>query len=434
MCSSIGDIIIAIMIDVVNRTVFLPHGHSCSLIMTSVENVKVAVRVRPFNRRELSRNAQLVVEMDNATTMLIDPSNPKAAPKKFTYDFSYWSHDGFKVRQDGYHEKNTDKYVDQVKVFTDLGLGMLSNAWAGYNCSIFAYGQTGSGKSYSIMGHGTNLGLVPRTCEQLFKDIDSRKEAGMSYEVTFSMLEIYNEQARDLLNKKKTPHGGLRVKESPERGFYVEGLTIVPVGTYSDIKLRMNEGDRQRTIASTKMNETSSRAHTIVTITFAQNCIRTKTTKMSSINLVDLAGSERAKQTESTGDRFEEAKNINRSLMTLGSVIKALCDKARGVNTHVPYRDSVLTKLLKNTLGGNSKSVMIAAISPDAENYDQSLSTLKYADRAKSIRTVAKVNQEATNKLIQDLIAEKEKLLRELENARTATAHGYTDDGKLPTS
>ncbi|KAK2152327.1 hypothetical protein LSH36_333g03043 [Paralvinella palmiformis] len=366
--------------------------------MPESENIKVAVRVRPFNSREIKRNAKLVVSMSGKTTTLVNPNNPKEEPRKFDFDYSYWSHDGYKELEDGYRAPKDGKYID----------------------------QTGSGKSYSIVGSPNNSGLVPRVCEELFKIIDQKKNPDITYEVTFSMLEIYNEEVRDLLNKKKTPHGGLKIKENVDRGFYVEGLSTVPVGSYREIRLRMTEGERQRTIAATKMNETSSRAHTIVAIKFAQNQKKKKVTKLSTMNLVDLAGSERAKQSEATGDRFEEAKNINKSLMTLGSVIKGLCDKSKYKNAsiHIPYRDSVLTKLLKNALGGNSKTIMVAAIGPDAENYEQTLSTLRYANRAKSIKTDARVNQEATNKIIQELIAEKERLLKELESAK----HGYGPD------
>ncbi|ELT96154.1 hypothetical protein CAPTEDRAFT_129452, partial [Capitella teleta] len=374
------------------------------------------------NDREMKRKAHLIISMQGNQTVIIDPNKPTADPRRFAFDYSYWSHSGYKVNESGYTEPKDDKYIDQVKVFNDLGLGMLDNVWHGYNCCILAYGQTGSGKSYSIMGHGANKGLVPRTCEELFIQMDKRKDPDVNFEVSFAMYEIYNEQVRDLLNKRKTPPGGLKIRSSPTRGFYVEALTTVPVGSFSEIKLRMNEGDKQRTIAATKMNECSSRAHTIVVLNVSQNYVKKKSTKFSSITLVDLAGNERAKQTEATGDRFEELKNINKSLLTLGNVIIMNLHIAHAYNytisTVVPYREASLTKLLKNALGGNSKTAMLATLSPDAENFEQTLSTLRYADRAKSIRTNAVVNHEATNKLIQGLIEEKERLLRELENAR----------------
>merc|ERR1711976_1147206 len=191
----------------------------------------------------------------------------KAEPKKFAFDYSYWSHDGFKERaSDGYLEEASSKYADQRKVFDDLGRGVLDNSWKGYNCSLFAYGQTGSGKSYSMIGYGNNKGIVPISCDELFKGIDEKKKSagkGEEYQVTFSMIEIYNEQVRDLLNPKSlNVKGGLKVRQHPNKGFYVEDKKTVPVANYDEIEAKTNEGFKNRTVASTNMNATSSRAHT----------------------------------------------------------------------------------------------------------------------------------------------------------------------------
>ncbi|EDV28301.1 uncharacterized protein TRIADDRAFT_53800 [Trichoplax adhaerens] len=353
--------------------------------------------------------------MHDNVTELIDPEQPNEEPRKFAFDFSYWSHDDYEEQDDGYLAPTHPHYADQKKVFDDLGRGVLDNAWNGFNSTLFAYGQTGSGKSYSIVGYGKNKGIVPLFCDEMFKGIEGKKESGDSseFEVSFSMLEIYNEQVRDLLNSKSKSKKGLRVRQHPKKGFYV------PVNSYKDIENRMEEGTRNRTVAATLMNATSSRAHTIVGVTFHQkgkNAAGQETTKSAIINLVDLAGSERADSTGATGDRLKEGAAINQSLSSLGNVIAALADKANGKNVRVPYRDSVLTKLLKNALGGNSKTIMIAAISPADINFDETLSTLRYADRAKQIKTSAVVNEDPTEKLIRELQEENAKLKAALEN------------------
>ncbi|XP_066301199.1 kinesin-like protein KIF28 [Branchiostoma lanceolatum] len=358
--------------------------------------------------------------MKGPTTILNDPSGENE-PKRFTFDYSYWSHDSFKAEASGYLAAAKPHYADQNMVFKDVGMGVLANAWEGYNCSLFAYGQTGSGKSWSIVGYGPNKGIVPLFCDKLFVQIDEKKSGGeaAAFEVEFSMLEIYNEQVRDLLNPASKRKGGLKVRQHPKLGFYADGLKTVAVNSYQDIENRMEEGTKNRTVAATQMNATSSRAHTIVGIKFTQkyqNAAGQETAKSSVINLVDLAGSERAESTGATGDRLKEGAAINQSLSSLGNVIAALVDKANGKKVRIPYRDSTLTKLLKNALGGNSKTIMIAAISPADINYDETLSTLRYADRAKQIKTKVAVNEDPTEKLIRELQEENEKLKKLLES------------------
>ncbi|XP_072041898.1 kinesin-like protein KIF28P [Amphiura filiformis] len=389
----------------------------------SSENVKVAVRVRPFNDREKNMNASCIIKMSGNSTEITNPNNPSDTPKRFTYDKSYWSHDGFTEQADGYLEPTEDHYADQKKVFGDLGQMVLDNAWQGYNCCLFAYGQTGSGKSYSIVGYRSNKGIVPVACEGLFHGIEGKRKTAsqdQEFQVFVSMLEIYNEQVRDLLNPSSFKvKGGLKVREHPQKGFYVETQAKFPVQSYPDINSKINEGTRNRTIASTNMNATSSRAHTIVSIEFVQKGKNERgqmMTKTSIINLVDLAGSERVDSTGATGDRLKEGAAINLSLSSLGNVIKALADMSSGKKgVRVPYRDSKLTMLLKNALGGNSKTIMIAAISPADVNYEETLSTLRYADRAKAIKTKAVVNESPTEKLIRELKEENARLQAELQ-------------------
>ncbi|KAK2181347.1 hypothetical protein NP493_403g07034 [Ridgeia piscesae] len=310
-------------------------------------------------------------------------------------------------------DSKSSPYASQQKVFDELGKGVLDNAFQGYNCSLFAYGQTGSGKSYSMVGYGVNKGIVPVICDVLFQTIETNKDSEKRFEVTFSMLEIYNEQVRDLLSKNN-PKGGLPIRQNPKLGiFYVQDLKKVPVGSYKEIEQRIEQGTAARTVASTNMNATSSRAHTVVTLTFDQIYkVEGEEKKKSSVmNLVDLAGSERADSTGATGDRLKEGANINKSLSALGNVISALADLSMGKKkVLVPYRDSALTKLLQNALGGNSKTVMIAALSPADINYDETLSTLRYADRAKKIKNKAVVNENPMDKLIRELKEENEKL------------------------
>ncbi|KAK3595061.1 hypothetical protein CHS0354_043156 [Potamilus streckersoni] len=385
------------------------------------------------NRREKDRNAQLILDMQGSTTSITDPSS-KEQPRKFTFDFSYWSHDGFKEESSGYcapdlSQPNGKKFADQKKVYDELGVGVLKNAWEGYNSTLFAYGQTGSGKSWSMVGYGVNKGIVPMFCDNIFQQIEKKKTEGAKeeFEVTFSMLEIYNEAVRDLLDPNPRGKGGLPVRQHPKTGFYADGLIVVPVANYSEIEKKMDEGTRNRTVAATNMNATSSRAHTIVGITFIQkskNAAGEEMARSAIINLVDLAGSERAESTGATGDRLKEGAAINQSLSCLGNCIAALADRSSGKDSRVPYRDSVLTKLLKNALGGNSKTIMIAALSPADINFEETLSTLRYADRAKQIKNSAKVNEDPTAQLIRELQEENERLKAMLSSGKMEMIKG----------
>lgn len=353
------------------------------------------------------------------TTLMVpndtDPANARARSrmsieeKKFTFDNSFWS-----------HNEADEHYASQEQVYDSLGEEFLDHNFEGYHTCIFAYGQTGSGKSYTMMGTPDKPGLIPRTCEDLFERIAAAHEEtpSISYNVRVSYFEVYNEHVRDLL--VPVPAGkeayNLKVRESPVEGPYVKDLTEVPVRNINEILRYMRNGDNNRTTASTKMNDQSSRSHSVFTIMLKQihhDLATDETTERSSrIRLVDLAGSERAKSTEATGQRLREGSSINKSLTTLGRVIAALADPqkrrkskapsgsgstlkppASSSKSIVPYRDSVLTWLLKDSLGGNSKTAMIACIAPS--DYEETLSTLRYADQAKRIRTRAVVNQDS---------------------------------------
>uniref|UniRef100_A0A3B3DC91 Kinesin family member 16B n=1 Tax=Oryzias melastigma TaxID=30732 RepID=A0A3B3DC91_ORYME len=377
-------------------------------------SVRVAVRVRPMNRREMDLSSRSIIRMEGSKTSIInlkitdglagEPARENI--RTFTYDFSYDSSDC-----------QSSAFVSQEKVFVDLGSDVLKAAFEGYNACVFAYGQTGSGKSFTMMGAPGDAGLIPRICEGLFSRIsDSSRCDEASFRTEVSYLEIYNERVRDLLRRKSTQTYNLRVREHPKDGPYVEDLSKHLVQNYSDVEELMEAGNINRTTASTGMNDVSSRSHAIFTINFTQAKFDAEmpSETVSKIHLVDLAGSERADATGATGVRLKEGGNINKSLVTLGNVISALADMAQdAANTNlkkksvfVPYRDSVLTWLLKDSLGGNSKTIMIATISPADVNYGETLSTLRYANRAKNIINKPTVNEDANVRLIRELQAE----------------------------
>ncbi|XP_029426245.1 kinesin-like protein KIF13A isoform X4 [Nannospalax galili] len=384
--------------------------------------VKVAVRVRPMNRRELELNTKCVVEMEgNQTVLHPPPSNTKQGerkpPKVFAFDYCFWSMD----------ESNTTKYAGQEVVFKCLGEGILEKAFQGYNACIFAYGQTGSGKSFSMMGHAEQLGLIPRLCCALFKRISVEQNESQTFKVEVSYMEIYNEKVRDLLDPKGSRQS-LKVREHKVLGPYVDGLSQLAVTSFEDIESLMSEGNKSRTVAATNMNEESSRSHAVFNIVITQTLYDLQSgnsgEKVSKVSLVDLAGSERVSKTGAAGERLKEGSNINKSLTTLGLVISSLADQAagKGKNKFVPYRDSVLTWLLKDNLGGNSQTSMIATISPAADNYEETLSTLRYADRAKRIVNHAVVNEDPNAKVIRELREEVEKLREQLSQAEAMKA------------
>uniref|UniRef100_A0A8C9VP02 Kinesin-like protein n=1 Tax=Scleropages formosus TaxID=113540 RepID=A0A8C9VP02_SCLFO len=367
-----------------------------------------------MSQREKDLSSQSIIHMEGNKTSISNLKLPKgiagySARKRtrtFSYDFSYDSTDC-----------ESANFVSQEKIFKDLGSDVLLAAFQGYNACIFAYGQTGSGKSFTMMGSSEDRGLIPRICEGLFGRI-----AGMtlwdkaSFCTKVSYLEIYNERIRDLLRKKSSLNYNLRVREHPKAGPYVEDLSKHLVQNYCDVEELMEMGNAKRTTASTVMNNISSRSHAIFTINFTQAKFggEMPCETVSKIHLVDLAGSERAHNSGSSGVRLKEGGNINKSLVTLGNVISALADWSDdGVSPNmkkrhvfVPYRDSVLTWLLKDSLGGNSKTIMIATISPADLNYSETLSTLRYANRAKNIMNKPTINEDSNVKLIRELRAE----------------------------
>ena len=394
---------------------------------------------------ELEKQQPCLVRMDPNTqqTILQPPAlTPEEArnsrkqyeEKSFIFDKSFWSHD----EQDAH-------YAEQHDIYASFGEEFLDHNFDGYHTCIFAYGQTGSGKSYTMMGTLDQPGLIPRTCRGLFERIEAEQNSSITYNVHVSYFEIYNEHVKDLLTPRTNTPNYLKIRESKSDGVYVQNLTDEPVRCYDDIERLMKMGDMNRTTASTKMNDTSSRSHAVFTLTLKQiqHDIATDSTieRLARMRLVDLAGSERANRTEATGQRLREGGNINQSLTTLGRVIAALADPKRqrpgrlvGMQNQakrraevVPYRDSVLTWLLKDSLGGNSKTAMVACISPT--DYEETLGTLRYADQAKRIRTKAHVNQDAVSAAERDAkILEMQETIKALQLSVNAAATRKRDE------
>ncbi|XP_026527495.1 kinesin-like protein KIF14 [Notechis scutatus] len=381
-----------------------------------IENSKVtvAVRVRPFSFRDRNEESVQVVSMEGQETVVHHPSTKQIY--SFTFDFSFWSID------------KCPNYASQEEIYQSLAMPLLETTFEGYNACLFAYGQTGSGKSYTMMGFDDDeRGIIPRFCQDLFYQIAEKETERITYHLEISYYEVYNEKIHDLLifraenGEKKQP---LRVREHPVFGPYVEDLTANAVSSYSDIQNWLQLGNKHRATAATGMNDKSSRSHSVFTLVITQNKTEMVEKKeyehriISRVNLIDLAGSERCSTCQTSGERLKEGVSINKSLLTLGKVISALSEQNQSrKKLFVPYRDSVLTWLLKESLGGNSKTSMIATISPAASNVEETLSTLRYAKQACFIINTAKVNEDMNIKLIQELKDEIEKLKLAQKNA-----------------
>ncbi|KAI5008252.1 hypothetical protein ZWY2020_009300 [Hordeum vulgare] len=349
-------------------------------------NVQVLVRLRPISAAESTAYGQKRCLIQDSSKTLSWTGHPETM---FTFDHV------------------ACETISQEKLFRVVGLPMVENCMSGYNGCLFAYGQTGSGKTYTMMGElskdGNELsndsGLTPRIFEYLFARIkeeeERRREDKLKYICKCSFLEIYNEQITDLLEPSST---NLQIREDIKKGVYVENLMECYVSSVKDVMLLLLQGVANRKMAATNMNSESSRSHSVFTCVIESHWERDSMThlRFGRLNLVDLAGSERQKSSGAEGDRLKEAANINRSLSTLGLVIMTLVDVANGKNRHVPYRDSRLTFLLQDSLGGNSKTTIVANISPSICSSNETLSTLKFAQRAKLIQNNAKVNEDAS--------------------------------------
>lgn len=374
-------------------------------------NIKVSIRCRPLSTKEVAKGCQCIVSMSEKNVRL--NTGTDGAVKEFTFDQCYF----------------TDSTQEQV--YRDLGAPLLAQAVDGFNGTIFAYGQTGSGKTHSMMGSESDPGIVPRLNDDLWavtsEKLKHLQKAGggeTKFMITVSFLEIYNESITDLLNPRD---GSLKIRENPQMGIYVEGLCELIVRDSADIMRLIEQGNTVRRVAATNMNDQSSRSHSCFTIKIemktttelAGGVTREQLVK-AKLNLVDLAGSERAAKTGATGSTLKEGSNINMSLMALGNVINALSEGSSmksGAKKHIPYRDSKLTRLLQESLGGNSLTVMLAAISPADYNLDETLGTLKYANRAKSIANAISRNEDSSDRMIRDLKVQIELLQQQLASA-----------------
>ncbi|KAM3708012.1 hypothetical protein ACJW31_02G067300 [Castanea mollissima] len=349
-------------------------------------NVQVLIRIRPLSAMErVSQGFGQCLRQESAQT-LVWLGHPET---RFTFDHI------------------ACETISQENLFVVAGLPMVENCMSGYNSCMFAYGQTGSGKTYTMMGEiyetegnlNEDCGITPRIFEYLFSRIraeeESRRDEKLKYSCKCSFLEIYNEQITDLLEPSST---NLQLREDLKKGVYVENLTERNVRTVNDVVKLLLQGAANRKMAATHMNSESSRSHSVFTCIIESCWEKDSMThfRFARLNLVDLAGSERQKSSGAEGDRLKEAANINKSLSTLGLVIMSLVDLAHGKHRHVPYRDSRLTFLLQDSLGGNSKTTIIANVSPSICSANETLSTLKFAQRAKLIQNNAKVNEDAS--------------------------------------
>lgn len=463
-------------------------GSSCrnSLFsdMSDEDRIVTSVRVRPLSESEIQNKSKVIIsaDLEGKYLSILDPlyldllsSNSETERKKLERNFNYDNIFSSALPETKYHK--------QIDIYKKCGEPLIEHCLQGYNCSMLAYGQTGSGKTYTMVGNplnnGEEYGLTIRLCRALLRTvqdinnkqrynlnsikmkencchIDSIKgmismQSSPSYSepnitnitMHISYIEIYNERVYDLLSDKVEPS---RVREKPDIGAYVEDLSMCPITSYEQMEALFERGNKHRAVAYTLMNSTSSRSHALLTVCIDQTIEQahaidgcTTIHRKSKITLVDLAGSERSSETGATGSRLKEANSINRSLSTLGDVVNALSDPSRKDN-HVPYRNSMLTWLLKDSIGGNSKCTILATISPTQQAYQETLTTLRFMERVKSVVTHALVNDQVVQEssaaaaaaavaaaaVIQKLKAEVQRLRRQLSHTEG------TDEGSSP--
>ena len=364
--------------------------------------IQVVVRCRPLFGKEIREARNQIVDCDvrRGEVRIDNPKTPGDPPKQFTFDGVY------------------DHTSTQKEIFEGCALPIVRATIEGYNGTIFCYGQTGTGKTHTMEGKDepeNERGLIPNTFETVFGDIDALEAANKNFLVRASFLEIYNEEVRDLLGKDQTRRCDL--KEDPDKGVYVKDLTTFVVKSVAEIRKLHEVGKKNRSVGATLMNADSSRSHSIFTVTIETSEVNEGEAeedahiRVGKLNMVDLAGSERQAKTGSTGDRLKEATKINLSLSALGNVISALVD---GKSSHIPYRDSKLTRLLQDSLGGNTKTVMIANLGPADYNFDETMSTLRYANRAKNIKNKPKINEDPKDAMLREFQEEIARLKAQL--------------------
>ena len=311
------------------------------------------MRCRPLINREIQNQSREIITIDRQRqeVYIKDMSDAIKKPLIFTYDLVY------------------DKSNSQLEIYNECARPIVDAALQGFNCTIFAYGQTGTGKTFTMEGNSleNDMGIIPRTFNQIFEKIEQASDTE-EYMIRVSMLEIYNEKLKDSLSSNLQSEQGLEIHGDSQKGFYVKNLETFNVSSPKEMLTKLDFGKSQRQVRATEMNDYSSRSHSIFTV-IIESSFKDQTGqsafRIGKLNLVDLAGSEKTKQTKTTGEALKEGIQINLSLTNLINVINLLVKGA----SHIPYRDSKLTKLLADSLGGNSKTVMIANIGPSETNY-----------------------------------------------------------------
>lgn len=393
--------------------------------LKSDENIKCYVRCRPLNEKETLLGAKCISLSEDSTSIFIEKNqetqkSAKNQNNQYTMD------------------KIFNEEITQVEIFNEIGLPILQNFLSGYNCTLFCYGQTGAGKTHTMMGpldelYETNSelhGLIPRFLHFIFSEKEtvnniitnnSKNYSNISIETKICVTELYREQIIDLLSKENLIND-LKIKEDNEKGMYIQNLTEMPINTAKEAKDIILIGLKHRHVAATEMNVESSRSHLIVSLYLKTSYIneeKNEIKKFSRLHLIDLAGSERQKLTKANAERIKEACMINKSLSTLGNVINALVENKDGKNKYVPFRDSKLTYFLKDSLGGNSKTTIVANISCSIIQINETISTLKFVQRAKMIK-----NSVSMNMSVQDNI---EALQEEIRQLKEIIAKGGID-------
>ncbi|KFO25250.1 Kinesin-like protein KIF18B [Fukomys damarensis] len=386
-----GDTVAPLVMELVkSRPCFLTTCLCFAMVTAAGDSVvRVVVRVRPPTPRELESQRPPVVQVVDDQVLVFDPEEPARGLPALQWG---GTHDGPKKKGKDLtfvFDRVFAEGATQQDVFQHTTRGILDSFLQGYNCSVFAYGATGAGKTHTMLGQDGDPGIMYLTTMELYRRLEALQEENR-FEVSVSYLEVYNEQIHDLLE----PKGPLKICEDSTKGVVVQGLSFHQPASAKQLLEMLSQGNRSRTQHPTDANATSSRSHAIFQVFVRQQNLvpgPVQTLRVAKMSLIDLAGSERASSTHARGERLREGANINRSLLALISVLNALAD-AKGRRAHVPYRDSKLTRLLKDSLGGNCRTVMIANISPADLAYEDTYNTLKYADRAKEIRLTLKSN------------------------------------------
>jgi kinesin family protein 5 len=350
------------------------------------ENIQVAIRFRPISKKE---TCDYTLEIDEKQNIVEITESGEKEPGRFSFDHVF-------------HSKTS-----QESIFNNVAKNAIHWVCQGYNATIFAYGTTGSGKTFTMFGDEKNKGIIPRSCETIFSIINSKDEV-IEANMKCSFLEIYREQIKDLLYNGNNGES-LKLRQHPTKGVYVQGLVEKYVYSAEDILNTIKEGSLQRTIACTALNNASSRSHAVLTLIIQQK-MTDGSEIVSKLHLIDLAGAENVSKSEVQGLNLTEAQNINKSLSCLGNVICALTEKGR---EHIPYRDSKLTYLLQDSIGGNSKTILIATASAV---YSDTINTLKFAKRAKEIKNIPKINKNESIAVLLQTISNLHKKIALLES------------------